>query len=259
MKLEIQNLSCGYGSNTIMRSISFAVQSGEFLCLLGPNGVGKTTLFNTILGLLKLQAGKILLDGEDVSKWSRKYFATKIGYVPQAHTPPFPFKVVDVIAMGRIAHLSVFSSPSSKDIELAEKALDTLSISYLKDSIYTEISGGERQLVLIARALVQEPDFLIMDEPTSNLDFGNQIRVLNYIKKLVNESGIGVIMTTHYPNHALLYGSKVATIGKNSSFAIGNPEKVITEKYLKDTYDVCTEFINAQLNNGSEQRVCIPS
>ncbi|BBB89805.1 putative ABC transporter ATP-binding protein [Methylomusa anaerophila] len=258
MILEIDDITCGYGSKPVISGVSFEIKSGEFLCLLGPNGAGKTTLFKTILRLLKLQSGRISLDGENIENWSRRRFAARVGYVPQAHTPPFPFKVVDVVAMGRAAHLSMFGSPTCIDLEIAEQALDTLAISYLRNSIYTEISGGERQLVLIARALAQQPEILIMDEPTSNLDFGNQIRVLEYIKKLVNESGIGVIMTTHYPNHALFYASKVMALGRDGIFSIGLPGQVITEDYLRQTYGVSVQIIESELKNGSEVQVCIP-
>jgi iron complex transport system ATP-binding protein len=214
MNLEVRNVSCGYGGKPIISGVTFTLASRDSLCLLGPNGVGKTTLFKTILGLLKPLAGEILLDNENIAGWSRRDFAMRVGYVPQVHTPPFPFKVIDVVVLGRTAHLAAFSSPGRKDREIAEGALATLGIAHLKERIYTEISGGERQLVLIARALAQKPELLIMDEPTANLDFGNQIRVLSEVKKLVREADMGVIMTTHFPNHAFFSGSKVAVMGK---------------------------------------------
>ena len=170
MILEVKNISCGYADRMVVKDISLTVTAGHSLCLLGPNGVGKTTLFKTILGLLKPQSGQILLNGEDIAKWSRKRFAQKVGYVPQAHNPPFSFKVIDVVAMGRIAHLNMFASPNAKDMEIAEEALNTLSVFGLKDKAYTEISGGERQLVLIARALVQQPKF--PDYGRTNFQFG---------------------------------------------------------------------------------------
>ena len=192
MKLELCGVDCGYRDRTVLRGLSFTVSSSEIVCLLGPNGVGKTTLFKTVLGFLKLQGGKILADGEDVRTWSRKKYARTIGYVPQSHTPPFPFTVFDVVAMGRTAYLDAFASPSQKDLDIAEEALEALEITHLRDRIYTEISGGERQMVLIARALAQQPRLLVMDEPTSNLDFGNQMRVLAQIKRLA-EKGMAAI------------------------------------------------------------------
>ncbi|SEJ30569.1 iron complex transport system ATP-binding protein [Propionispira arboris] len=258
MQLKLENVQCGYGNKKIIEAISFTVESGEFLCLLGPNGVGKTTLFKTILRLLKLQSGRILIDGENIAKWTQQEFAKKVGYVPQAHASSFAFRVLDVVAMGRAAHLGIWGSPSKMDLEIAEEAIDTLSIGYLKNSIYTEISGGERQLVLIARALAQKPEFLIMDEPTSNLDYGNQIRVMDYIATMIKKSGLGVIMTTHSPNHALQYGSKVAAISRNGQFYIGEPRDVITASYLKETYHVQIEILQSVLQDGTQATICVP-
>jgi iron complex transport system ATP-binding protein len=242
-----------------LRDISFTIAPGELLCLLGPNGAGKTTLFKTILGLLKLQGGEILLDGEDVSGWSRRRFALRLGYVPQAHTPPFPFRALDVVTTGRTAHIGMFSSPSRRDIDFAEDAMEAMGISYLRDSVYTEISGGERQLVLIARALAQQADFLIMDEPTSNLDFGNQTRVLEHIRNVARKNRIGVILTTHYPNHALLYASKALVLDRGERFSVGAPEEVITEKYLRHAYRVEAELLGIETRVGGRFTICVPA
>lgn len=257
MRLEVKNVSCGYAAKTVISDISLEMVCGESLCLLGPNGIGKTTFFKSILGLLKIQSGKILLNGENIDTWSRRKRATKMGYVPQAHTPPFPFKVIEVVTMGRTAHLSFFSSPAKSDREIAEEALNTLGISHLKDRTYTQISGGERQLVLIARALAQNPEFLIMDEPTANLDFGNQIKVLDQVKRLVRKSNIGVIMTTHFPNHAFYCGSKVAVMGKDNIFRVGTADEVITESYLKAIYGVDVQIIKVGQKD-RETKVCVP-
>jgi iron complex transport system ATP-binding protein len=257
--LEVRNAHCGYGTKTVLKDISFSLAPGELLCLLGPNGVGKTTLFKTILGFLQLQSGEILLHGENVSTWSRQRFASKVGYVPQAHTPPFPFQVLDVVTMGRTAHIGVFGSPSARDVVIAEEALHTLGISYLRDSVYTEISGGERQLVLVARALAQQVEILIMDEPTSNLDFGNQIKVLEHIRKVVKNEGLSVILTTHYPNHALTYASKAIILGRDNTVSIGSPDVVITKAYLKDAYEVEAEFLGMTSRHGRKFTVCIPT
>jgi len=257
MQLEAKNVSCGYAARTVISDISLTVKCGESLCILGPNGIGKTTFFKAILGFIKLQSGQILLDEEDISGWSRRNLAKKVGYVPQAHNPPFPFKVIEVVTMGRTAHLSFFSSPTKEDRKIAEKALHTLGIAHLQDRTYTQISGGERQLVLIARALAQQPAFLIMDEPTANLDFGNQIKVLNQIKKLVRDENLGIIMTTHFPNHAFYCASRVAVIERGNIFRIGTAEEVITEDYLKTVYGVDVQIISVGEKHGS-LRVCIP-
>jgi ABC-type cobalamin/Fe3+-siderophores transport systems, ATPase components len=257
MKLEVINVSCGYGANTIVKDISMNVDEGEILCILGPNGVGKTTFFKTILGFLKLQSGKILIDGQNISNWSKKKLAESIGYVPQAHTPPFPFSVIDVILMGRTAHIGMFDSPSKKDKEIAEDSLNALNISYLKDKIYTEISGGERQMVLIARALTQQPKILVMDEPTSNLDFGNQVKVLEEIKKL-SQKGIGIIMTSHFPDHAFLCCTKVVLMQKDNLFSIGTVDGVVTEENLKRAYGVDVKITNVKNIKGAKIKTCVP-
>ncbi|WPC40372.1 ABC transporter ATP-binding protein [Clostridium sp. JS66] len=257
MKLEIKNVVCGYGKKNVVNNISMNVNSGEILCLLGPNGVGKTTFFKTILGFLKLKGGEILVDGKNIHSCSRKQLAKIIGYVPQSHTPPFPFKVFDVVLMGRTAHLSMFSSPTKEDREIVEGTLEDLKIDYLRDKIYTEISGGERQMVLIARALAQDPKILIMDEPTSNLDFGNQIRVLEQINKL-SQRGLAIIMTSHYPNHAFLCSTKVAFMQRNNVFTVGSVDEVVTEDNLKEAYGINVKIINTFNSKGDNVKACIP-
>ncbi len=258
MKLEIKDMSCGYDKKIVLEKISFEMGTGDILCILGPNGVGKTTLFKTILGFLEIIDGKVLLDGEDISTWKRKDFAKAIGYVPQSHTPPFPYRVLDVVVMGRTAHLNAFSSPSKSDYAIAENILESLGISYLKDLIYTEISGGERQLILIARALTQEPKILIMDEPTSNLDYGNQVRVLKHIKKLA-ERDIGIIMTSHFPDHAFMASTKVLAINRGSKYTIGTPEEVVTSELLEDIYKIRVQIETVKDSiSGEEIKVCVP-
>jgi iron complex transport system ATP-binding protein len=231
MKLECIQIACGYEKKTVLKDISMSLSSGEMLCILGPNGVGKTTILRTMLGFLPLHSGSIFLDEEDICKWSKRKLAKAIAYVPQAHITPFPFLVGDVVLMGRNAHLGHFASPSSEDKRIAYESLERLGIAGLKNMPYTEISGGERQLVLVARALAQETELLLLDEPTSNLDYGNQIRVLEQIRNIVH-AGIGVLMTTHSPNHAFLCATRVALLGPEKSLAIGSPTEILTEKNL---------------------------
>ncbi|MCI1944002.1 ABC transporter ATP-binding protein [Clostridium luticellarii] len=257
MIMDIKNVSCGYGSKIIVKNISLGVKSGEILCILGPNGVGKTTFFKSILGFLKLKSGEILIDNENIQSWSRKKLAMTMGYVPQSHTTPFPFTVIDVVVMGRTSHLGITASPTKRDVKIAENNMAMLGISYLKDKIYTEISGGEKQMVLIARALTQEPDLLIMDEPTSNLDFGNQVRVLRQISRLAKK-GLAIIMTSHFPDHAFLCSTQVALFQKHNNFIIGNPDDIVTEKNLKMAYGINVKIITTNLNDGSEIKSCIP-
>ncbi len=258
LKLEVKNISCGYGKKTIIKDLSFTIKTGETFTILGPNGVGKTTLFKAILGFIKLQKGEILIDGKDISRINRKEYAKYIGYVPQAHTPPFPYKVIDVVLMGRNPHINSFSQPKKADYLIAVESLSKLGIEHLKDRDYTEVSGGERQLALIARALAQNSQLLIMDEPTSNLDFGNQIKVLKYINE-ISKDNKAVLMTTHYPNHVFLYSTKVGTINNSSEFKVGTPETIMTEKNLKDIYNVDVKIISSENKKEMEKiNYCLP-
>ena len=203
--------------------------------------------------------GEIRLNGEAMTHWPRQRIARWMGYVPQSHAIPFPFKVHDVVAMGRTAHLGIFSSPNPADRTIADEAMETLGISALGEHIYTDISGGERQLVLIARALAQQPRILVMDEPTSNLDFGNQLRVMAHIRRIIAELGMSVILTTHHPNHALLYATRVMLLDRDKRVTVGQPAEVITERYLSQTYGVRTEILDIAQRSGQTVRLCIPA
>lgn len=257
MIFEIRHIDCGYGGKRILQNISLSIESGKILCLLGPNGVGKTTLFKSMLGFLKIGAGHILIDGEDTGSWPIKKLARVVGYVPQVHTPPFPFTVLDVVTMGRVAHMGLFGTPGNEDVAVAGQMLERLGIAELKDKIYTEISGGERQMVLIARALAQNPKILIMDEPTSNLDFGNQIRVLSQINALA-AGGMAVIMTSHFPDHAFLCSSEVGLLQRDSKLLLGTAADIVTEENLKEAYGVDVRIIREKTEDIGWLQSCVP-
>jgi ABC-type cobalamin/Fe3+-siderophores transport system ATPase subunit len=246
MNLSVEHVTAGYGSKPVIFDISLALASGEVLCLLGANGSGKTTLFKAILGLLKPGAGKVCVDGEDISHWPRQRLAKTLGYVPQAHTPPFAFRVLDVVLMARSVHTGVISSPGKRDIVIAEEALERLSISRLASELYTELSGGERQLVLIARALAQQAQMLVLDEPTSNLDFGNQMRVLRHVKELA-QSGLGLLMTTHFPDFAFRCATQVALMKQGRILALDRPEVTLTQASLEVAYETPLRIAEAGL------------
>lgn len=253
--IRVEGLVCGYRGHAVLKDLSFSIGRGELVCLLGPNGVGKTTLFKTLMGLLPALAGRILIEGEEIGNWSRQRLALAIGYVPQAHQPPFPFRVLDVVATGRAAHIGLFASPGREDLDIARQSLETLGIQRLAERIYTQISGGERQLVLIARALAQQAKLLVMDEPTSNLDFGNQVRVLAHIRDIVERDGLSVLLTTHHPDHALQHGSRVLALDSGQRLGEGRPEEVITADYMRSSYRVETEIATAGEHRA---RVCLP-
>lgn len=264
MSLYVKNVNCGYRNHTVIKNISFELKSGEVLCLLGPNGVGKTTFFKTLLGLNKMQQGEILLDNKDIRNISTRELAKKIAYVPQAHNSSFSFNVFEVVLMGRTVYSKYFNSPSKEDEKIALECLEELDINHLINKSYTQLSGGEQQMVLIARALAQKADFLVMDEPTSNLDFGNQIKIINQIRKL-SKKNKGIIMTTHSPEHVFLCGTKVLVFNNKEMIKVGVPEEVVTERLLKDIYNVNVKVKDIDIHNKvkdieiyNKVKVCVP-
>lgn len=257
VRLEARQLDFGYPGRRVGSGVSLALDAGEVLCLLGPNGSGKTTLFRTLLGLLPAQGGTVILDGSDLRSYSRDEIARRISYVPQAHAAFFPFTVREVVLMGRTAHMGTFSSPSRRDREAADTAIERLGLARLADSIYTRISGGERQLALIARALAQEARLMVMDEPTANLDFGNQVRVLQHVRRLA-QSGVGILLSTHNPDQAFLCAQRVAMLSGGRLARLGPPEEAITSESLRDLYGVEIVVGGVPLEDGTVRRVCVP-
>lgn len=253
--LELNNISCGYNKMPIYEEINFTVHPGSIVCIMGRNGIGKTTLLKTILGSLNILNGSITLNGKDILSYSNKERAQQIGYVPQSHVPPFPYSVRDVVVMGRTPHLSIFSVPGDADYSQADEILKKIGIEYLKEKIYTEISGGERQLVIIARALIQNPKILIMDEPTASLDYGNQIKIINTIKAFAKEK-ISVIMTTHHPEQAFECADLVVAMTENKVISTGLPAEVLTEELIEEIYGVkvTIQKINVE---GKEKIICL--
>ncbi len=235
--LAVENLTGGYGSRVVIEGVNLTVEPGTILCLLGPNGVGKTTLFKTMLGLLPAMSGQVTVGGQNLAELSRPQIARLVGYVPQSQQTPFAFKALDVVLMGRTARIGAFGAPGLQDREAAMAALDTLGAAKLAKRAFTTLSGGERQMVMIARALAQEPTFVMLDEPTAALDFGNQMRVLDQIVRL-SESGIGVVMTTHAPDHAFLCEADAALITGPSTIQRGPVADVLTEENLSAAYGV---------------------
>ncbi len=254
MTLSTTSLAFGYRDREIGRGVDLSLAGGEVLALLGPNGAGKTTLFKTMLGLLPVKAGEVLLDGRPLSGWSRRERALRIAYVPQAHAAPFPFTVRDLVLMGRAAHLSAFALPGARDRAIAEAAMDNLGITKLADTPATEISGGERQLALIARALAQEARIVVMDEPTASLDYGNQMRLLAHIRRLAAD-GLAIVLSTHNPDHALQAADRVALLKDGAMAALGRTRETLTADALKTLYGI--DVVIGSLP-GSDAFVCAP-
>ncbi len=242
--IKVENLGFSYnGSEKVLDNISFELHRGEVLGVLGPNGAGKTTLLKILLGILR-GTGMVRVLGKDVTSIPPKKLARIIGYVPQEHHIVFSYRVIDYVLMGRAPHYGMFSVPSRKDYEKAYRVLDDLGLSSLADKTITEISGGQFQLVLIARSLVQETKILLMDEPVSHLDISNAVKTMGLVKKLVEEKRIlGAIMTLHDPLMASLYCDKILLLNKGRVETYGSPREALVPDKLSRVYGVNFDII----------------
>ena len=257
-KIIVNEATFAYKDKNIFTDLSFSVQTGEVLCLLGANGCGKTTLLRCLGRHLKLRSGQVFLEGKDIAQISPTALACRVGFVFQDNTATFPYSVLEVVRMGRAPHLSFFSSPGSEDTKIADMVMDNVGISHLRNKRFTEISGGERQLTAIARTLAQQPEVIIMDEPTSALDFKNQALVLRMIAKLAAQ-GMTIVMSSHFPNNALLFQTTVAMMQGGKFIVLGDANEVITEKNLRQTYDLPVKILTAQdKENGGKYRFVVP-
>lgn len=254
MSLEVSNLNFSYGKKQILYDVSFAIESGHLTCLLGPNGVGKSTLFKSILKFLTEYTGNVYLDGKETRPLNMKEMSKLVAYIPQSNAPTFNYSVFDMVLMGTTSQLSALGTPGKKQKELAEEMLNRLGIYHLKNNGFARISGGERQLTLIARALVQQAKVLIMDEPTANLDYGNQIRVLEQVRRLAEE-GFTIIQSTHQPDQAFLFADEVLALKSGRVKAFGKPTDVINAEFVKELYNV---EVDVHSIYDDSMRVCVP-
>lgn len=254
MELTVKDLEFGYHCFPVLKGINFSFNKGELVCVLGKNGAGKSTLFRCMLGLLKGYHGEILIDGRERRHFSERELAGRIAYIPQNHDTAFSFSVLDMVLMGTTASLPRFASPGQKEKEKALNALKLLRIDGLKDRIFGQISGGEQQLVLIARAIAQEVKILVMDEPCSSLDYGNQIRVMEELRAL-SKKGYLIVQSTHNPEHVFYFAHKALVMMDGKIAAFGEPDKILTKELLEGVYQVPIE-IYEDLKSG--KKVCMP-
>jgi iron complex transport system ATP-binding protein len=252
--LAIDQLAFGYDRRKIGEAPSLALAPGQVLCLLGPNGGGKSTLLKTLIGLLPPLAGAIRFDGDDTASWPPRRRALALGYVPQSGAGQFSFTVGEMVLMGRAAHHGAFAVPGEHDHSIATQALETLGIAALADRDWLRLSGGERQLALIARALTQEARLLVLDEPTANLDFGNQVRVLAELRRLARQ-GLAIIFATHHPEQAFACADRVAVLHDGFLEPSGTPAEIITAETMRRVYGIEVEII--AVGEGS-LRMCLP-
>ena len=230
MSLSVENLSFSYGQRAVLRDVTFSAEKGELLSVLGPNGVGKTTLFRCILGTLTPRSGQITIDGLDLTAMPPRERARRIAYIPQIHPPTFGYTVLDTVLMGTSRQMNAFRQPKAAQVRQAE-------------GDFTHLSGGEQQLVLIARALAQQAQVLMMDEPTSALDYGNQLRILQMVKRLAAQ-GYTVILSTHNPQHALTFADRLLVLHDGTAAALGRPAQVLTPALMETLYGVTVEFLD---------------
>lgn len=254
MSITVSDLSFSYKDKAVLHNVSFSLDNPAMLCVLGPNGVGKSTLFNCILGLFPHFSGEILIQGKDVRTYKPHELAREIAYVPQSHSPTFNFSALDMVLMGTSSQVGFTSVPGPRQAAVAWESLERVGILDLADRGFMRISGGERQLVLIARALAQQAKIIVMDEPTANLDYGNQLRVLSQVKALASD-GYTVIQSTHNPDQAFLFADEVMALWEGKVLSFGTPQEMISEGLIKQLYGVDIEL--QRLYEGRVS-VCIP-
>lgn len=253
MHIQVENVNFSYMKNKdILRNVSFDYTTPEILCILGANGVGKSTLLKAIVHEINPVEGCVYIDGKESQSYSAQLLARKIAYIPQRSTVVFPFPVIDIVVMGRTPYLGYFARPTEKDKKIALEKLRYLNIEHLENIPFTNLSGGEQQLTLLASALAQEPELLVFDEPTAHLDFGHQYRFIELVRQLANQ-GIGVIMTTHSPDHPLSLHCQTLILQGGRLIAYGNATDVVTAENLSRIYDISTNIVSI-----NEKLVCVP-
>lgn len=257
MLLELQSVHGGYGKKEIIKGVDFHADHGDIVCLAGPNGCGKTTLFRLILGSLPLSDGHIFIDGTDIQTLSPKERANLIAYIPQYHTPIFSYTALEVVIMGRASHFSAFKMPKSIDRQAAFHALEKVNALHLANRPYTSLSGGQRQLILIARAICQSAKILIMDEPAASLDYANQQR-LTYVIRSLAQNGYCIIMSTHSPEHLASLGSLVLLMKDGKSASFGTSSQIITPQNLKQVYGIDMDVLTVTNRHGAKRTICLP-
>lgn len=244
MIFSVENASFSYPrGREILRDLSFAASCGEVLAVLGPNGVGKTTLLKCMIGLQRWSRGMSFIDGKPITAMSARELFSYAAYVPQARSPSFPFRAEELVLMGRSVHIGTFGHPSQKDRAGAERIMEELCITHLYGRDCGRLSGGELQMLLIARALCQEPRILILDEPESNLDFRNQLIILETIRKLADR-GLICIFNTHYPSHGFFIGNTALILSRNHHAVFGRVEEVLTETHIERVFGVAVDIVS---------------
>ena len=255
MTIAARALDFGYPGHVVGRGLELSLEKGEVLCVLGSNGSGKSTLFRTLLGLLPALGGEVRLDGRPMAQMKRGEIARAVAYVPQASASYFDFSLEEMVLMGRTAHLGAFAAPGDRDRAASRASLERMGIASLAARPVSAVSGGERQLALIARALASEAPALVMDEPTANLDFGNQARVLAQVAQL-RDAGVSILLCTHDPDHAFQVADRVLLLRGGSAITLARTQEALTAENLTRLYDVPVQVAEVA-TPGGVRRVCV--
>ena len=242
MKLSVNGIHFYYNSVRALDDVTFKVKDGEVLGIIGPNGSGKTTLLRCINFALRPRTGAVLIDGENISELTRKEIAKNIGVVPQNSTIQFPFTVFDIVSMGRTPHLGRLTRETSEDVAIVRDAMKITDSLHLADRAIDEVSGGEKQRVIIARALAQEPRILLLDEPTLHLDINHQLEVLELVKKIARKNKLIVVFVSHDLNLATRYCDRLVLLASGKIFSMGKPQDVVTPNNIKEVYNIEIEI-----------------
>jgi iron complex transport system ATP-binding protein len=235
--IEIHNLTHTYGAQTVLSDLNLSVRRGELFIIIGPNGSGKTTLMKLTGGFSKLLGGEIRIFGKTVQSYSRRELARQVAYVPQMTPPDFPFTVAELVSMGRAPHQGFLGLDTESDIRAAEEAMTFTGVDHLARRRIDQLSGGEQQRVFVARAMCQDTDIILLDEPTAALDLAHQVRIMDLMEKLKTEKGVTVVMVSHDVNLAAMYGDRLLLLKKGSIAGLGTPEHVLTGKSLESAYE----------------------
>lgn len=261
--LELKELAFSYGEKQIFSHVNYALEPGQLCCLMGPNGCGKSTLLDCILGCLHPQAGEVFLNGKNIRSYHPNELAKWMSYVPQVHDRTFPYTVRQIVEMGRTPYHKFYSGPDAEDQRLVTEALELAGIRHLADRPYTRISGGEMQLALLARAIVQDTPLILMDEPTAHLDFRNELVFLQMVSRLMEEKHTAVLLATHSPNHPFYFENlgrnvEVAAMGDKTLKMVGKPQEVLTEENIQEIYGICARRMSCFDERGGTMTQIFP-
>lgn len=260
--IEIEDICFSHETKDVLKNISFSIKPGEILCIFGPNGCGKTTMLECILGIRDVDSGTIKIMEDDIRLLNEKDIAKKVAFVPQFQEATFGYSVLEMVLMGRTPNTGMFSSPNNKDIDIAEKALMEVGIYELKDHNYNKLSGGEAQLVKLARSIAQDTEILILDEPTAHLDFRNELKVIKQISTMAKAHNMSIVMATHFPNHAFFFDREgndttVAIMDDGVIQSIGSAGEVLSEKNMERIFGIKAK-IYEDIEDGKKSTYIMP-